>query len=111
MHPVVHPEAAITVDDVRRILQEPLEMVLDDADAYWLEDDLGQRPGPESDRSLGPLALALELDRAGRDPDTMKLCARLDTGERYELGGGPNLIDCAEAAAGIPARPRTPIEE
>lgn len=106
-----NPEAVVTVEDVRRILQGPLELVLDDADAYWLEDDLGHRLGPESDRSLGPLSLALELHRAGRDADTMRLCARLDTGERYDLGGGLNLIDCAEAAAGIPARPRTPTSE
>jgi hypothetical protein len=51
----------------------------------------------------------LELYRAGRDPDTMLLVARLETGERYELEGGVVLIDLAEASAGIPARPRTPL--
>ena len=63
--------------------------------------------GPESDRSLAPLFLVLELAQSGRDPDEMMLCARLETGERFEIGGGPSLIGVAEAAAGIPARPRT----
>ncbi len=76
--------------------------------ALWdLEDDAGHRLIPESDRSLAPLFLVLELARSGRDPDALMLCARLETGERFELGGGPSLIGAAEAAAGIPARPRT----
>ena len=95
-----------TVEDVRRMLAGPLELVIEDAVAYWLEDDEGHHLGPESDRSLGPLFLALELARSGHDPDRLLLCVRLDTGERYEVGGGLNLIDIAEHAAGIPRRPR-----
>jgi len=76
---------------------------------YWLEDDAGHRLGPESDRSLAPLFLALELAQSGRTPDEMLLCARLETGERFELRGGPNLINAAGAAAGLPTSPtRTP---
>jgi hypothetical protein len=100
-----------TVEDVRRMLAGPLEMVIEDAVAYWLEDDAGLRLGPESDRSLGPLSLALDLARSGHDPDRLLLCVRLDTRERYEIGGGLNLIDIAEHAAGIPRSPRTPAPD
>ncbi|MFV2063938.1 MAG: hypothetical protein ACC726_10565 [Chloroflexota bacterium] len=100
-------DSAALIERYRQIVSRPLELVLDDAVAYWLEDDAGHRLGPESHRSLAPLFLALELTQAGRDPDDLLLCARLDTGERFELGGGPSLIGAAEAAAGIPARPRT----
>jgi hypothetical protein len=88
------------------MLQGPLELVIDDAVAYWLEDDSGNRLGEESIRTKAAFARALELHGSGRDPDTMLLVARLQTGERYELCGGVILIDLAEASAGIPARPR-----
>jgi len=102
-----HTDSAALTERYRRIVSRPLELVCDDAVAYWLEDDAGHRLGPESDRSLAPLFSALELAQSGREPDKMMLCARLETGERFELGGGPSLIGAAEAAAGIPARPRT----
>ena len=98
-----------SVEDLKRILQGPLELVIDDAVAYWLEDDAGHPLSDESTRTKAPFARALELNRAGRHPDTMLLVARLETGERYELGGGVILVDLAEASAGIPARPRTPL--
>jgi len=100
-------DPAALIERYRQIVSRPLELVLDDAVAYWLEDGAGHRLGPESDRSLAPLFLALELAQSGRDPDKMMLCARLETGERFELGGGPNLIAVAEAAARVPQRPRT----
>jgi hypothetical protein len=100
-------DPATLIERYRRIVSRPLELVLDDAVAYWLEDDAGHRLGPESDRSLAPLFLALELAEWGRDPDKMMLCARLETGERFEIGGGPSLTGVAEAAAGRPRRPRT----
>lgn len=90
------------------MLAGPLEMVIEDAVAYWLEDDEGHRLGPECDRSIGPLFLALDLARSGHDPDGLLLRVPLDTGERYEVGGGLNLIGIAEHAAGIPRGPRTP---
>jgi hypothetical protein len=98
-----------SVEDLKRILQGPLELVIDDATSYWLEDVSGARLSEESTRTKAPFARALGLYRGGRDPDTMRLVARLVTGERYELEGGPILIDLAEASAGIPARPRTPL--
>lgn len=98
------PRRRWTVDDVRRILARPMELVIDGAVAYWLEDASGRRLGPESGRSLQPLSRALGLTRAGRDPDTLLLCARLESGERYEIGGGQSLVGAAEAAAGVPAQ-------
>jgi hypothetical protein len=62
-------DAAALIERYRQIVSRPLELVLDDAVAYWLEDGAGHRLGPESDRSLAPLFLALELARiraAGR---------------------------------------------
>lgn len=91
---------------LREILSHPLELVIDGAVAYWLEDDAGHRLSQESSRTIESFACALELHQMGRDPESMLLCARLEDGERYEVGGGPYLIDMAEAAAGIPARPR-----
>lgn len=104
------PESRLTIDDVHRILDGPLRLVITDATSYWLEDDAGERLSAEAATSIEPLARALELARSGTDPDRLLLYARLETGERYEVGGGPNLIGVAEAAAGIPARPRTPRE-
>jgi hypothetical protein len=101
------PRTRYTIEDVRRLLSGPLEPVIDDAEAYWLEDGSGQRLTPESTRTLAPLARALDLANSGTDPDDLCLCARLVSGERYEIGGGVNLIGMAEGAAGIPRRPRT----
>lgn len=102
------PDALITVDDVRRILQGPLELVIEGAEAYWLEDATGRRLGPESDRSLTPLALALDLLRKDRPSESLRLVARLANGQRFEICSGLSLIDIAEHAAGIPGRPRRP---
>lgn len=97
----------LTVDEVQQILGGPLELVIDDAFAYWLEDDQGKRLCPDSTRTIAPIAKALELHRAGMDADRVLLWALLDTGERYEVGGGIILIDVAESAAGIPWEERT----
>jgi hypothetical protein len=96
----------VSIEEFGRMLGEPKELVLDGAEAYWLEDHDGHRIGPESDRSLAPLFLSLGLAREGRDPDTLFLCARLTSGERFEIGGGPSLIGVAEHAAGVPRRSR-----
>ena len=45
----------------RRSSSRPLEVVIEDAVAYWLEDDRGQRLCPDSDRTIEPFAKALEL--------------------------------------------------
>ena len=97
----------LTVEEVREILDRPKGLVIEDAVAYWLEDDQGQRLCPDSDRTTEPFAKVLDLHRQGRDPDHMRLWARLDTGEHYEVGGGVILLDVAESAAGIPWEERT----
>jgi hypothetical protein len=84
----------------------PLEITIDQAVAYWVADRKGEPLGPESDRSLEPCALVLRLVGAGADPDELVLTARLDDGQVTDVGSGLNLVDLAEAAAGIPARPR-----
>ena len=91
-----------TAEDVRRILDGPLEIVIDDAVAYWLEDAGGQQLGPESIRSLAPLSLAIDLRAAGHDPDDLVLVVGLKTGERYELGSGVVLMGVAGLAARAP---------
>ena len=96
-----------TVEEVREILRRPKELVIEDAVAYWLEDDRGRRLCPDSNRTIEPFAKVRELHRAGMDPDRMLLWALLDSGERYEVGGGIVLLDVAESAAGIPWEERT----
>ncbi len=44
--------------------------------------------------------------RAGTDPETLVVWARLTAGDLYRVAGGMCLVDMAEAAAGLPARPR-----
>jgi hypothetical protein len=101
------PDSQATIERFRRIVRGPLRLVITDAVSYWLEDDVGTRLSTEATTSIEPLARVLELTRSGTDPDHLILCVRLETGERCEVGSGPNLIDAAEAAARIPARPRT----
>lgn len=96
------PWSDATIPKLGRSLAEPKELVLDHAEAYWLEDRDGRRIGPESDRSLAPLFLSLGLVREGRDPESLMLCARLADGVRFEVGGGPCLIAVAAHTAGIP---------
>ncbi len=96
-----------TDEELQEFLRRPKELVIDDAVAYWLEDDMGQRLCPDSDRTIAPCAKLVELHRGGMDPDRILLWARLDTGERYEIGGGVILLDVAESAAAIPWEERT----
>jgi hypothetical protein len=91
---------------VRRKLNGAIEVVIDDAVSYWLADASGRQLGPESARTIDPMARALGLERSGSEPEALVLWALLDTGERYEVASGAILIDMAEAAAGIPRRPR-----
>jgi hypothetical protein len=84
----------------------PLEITIDRAVAYWLADREIRPLGPESDRTLAPFALVLKLVADGADPDDLVLMARLDDGVIFGVGSGIELVDLAEAAAGIPARPR-----
>jgi hypothetical protein len=43
---------------------------------------------------------------AGRPTDGLLLVCRLVGGERYEIGGGAELVDAALAAGGRPRMPR-----
>jgi len=95
-----------SVEDVKRKLNGPIEVVIDDAVNYWLADLSGRRLSPESTRTIHPMAQALRLERSGSDPEAMVLWAVFETGEQYEVASGAILIDMAEASAGIPRRPR-----
>ena len=99
MHTRIDDRRHWTVEEVRAKLSSPVEIVIDGAVAYWLEDDGGRRLSPDSTRTIVPFARALEVHRMGTDPDTMRLWARLDDGRRYEVGRGIILIGMAEAAA------------
>ena len=44
--------------------------------------------------------------RSGTDPATLAVWARLEDGELYVVAEDQNLVDFAEAAAGLPPRPR-----
>jgi hypothetical protein len=78
------------------------EVVIDGAQAYWLGDVDGNPRGPESDGTLGPLTQALELVRAGTDPSTLAVWARLTDGERYLVAEDDLLVAFAQAATGQP---------
>lgn len=52
MHTRTSRRPRYTVEDVHRILDGPLELVIDDAVSYWLEDDAGHRLSPESSRTI-----------------------------------------------------------
>jgi len=62
-----------TVEEVRELLRRPHRLVIEDAVAYWLEDEQGRRLCPDSDSTIAPCAKVLELYRAGMDPDRMLL--------------------------------------
>lgn len=88
------------------LLDGPMGVSIIGAEAYWLEDQAGDRIGAEHDRTDAPFAQALALVNAGADPDNLSVWARLAHGERYRVGSGLILVDMAEGAAGIPGRPR-----
>jgi len=73
---------------------------------YWLEDRDGLRIGEPSAVSAVVLARVLEEIERGVDSNDIHLFARTRNLDRYDIGGGPDLQDIAEAAAGIPAEPR-----
>jgi hypothetical protein len=88
------------------MLARPREVVIDDATAYWLGDMDGNPLGPESDRTLAPLAQGLAMIEAGADPATLAVWARVGDGELYLVADDPYLVSFAEAAAGLPPKPR-----
>ncbi len=94
------------VTRLRQILARPREVGIVGAQAYWLGDIDGASLGPGSDRTLAPFAQALTMVKAGRDPATLALWARLEDGDVYLVAEDDILVDMAEAAAGLPARLR-----
>ena len=96
---------------MRAFLAGPLEVRIDGAAAYWIGQSDGTPLGPESDRTLDPCALVLQLIADGVDPDDLMLWARLENGELYDVGGGVNLVGMALGTFGIPARPRIPASQ
>jgi hypothetical protein len=92
---------------LRRIITRPREAGIVGASAYWLGDIRGEPLGPESDRTIAPCAQALTMIQAGANAEILVVWARLADGRAYRVSGGTFLVDMAEAAAGLPARPRT----
>ena len=91
------------VEAFRRRFTRPIEIVIDDAEAYWLGDLEGRVLSAESDRTVRPFAAALEHIEAGTDPSNLVVWARLTDGSRYEVGSGVLLVGMARRSAGIPA--------
>ena len=87
---------------LRARLARPTIIEIDGATAYWLEDARGGRTSPESPSSTDPLLLRLAQHDAGGAAIGGLLVCRLADGERYEIGGGIELLDAALAAAGRP---------
>ena len=94
------------VAKMRLMLARIREVGIIGAQAYWLGDIHGAPLGSESDRTLAPFAQALTMVKAGRDPATLALWARLEDGDVYLVAEDDILVDMAEAAAGLPARLR-----
>ena len=95
------------------LLNQPSIVEIDDATAYWLEGQDGRRIGDESPTSETPLLAVLAEVNRGVDPLGLSLvCNAPDDAAghaRYVISSGAGLVDMAESAAGIPARPRIPV--
>ena len=94
-------------------LDQPSIVEIDDATAYWLEGEDGRQIGERSPTSEAPLLAALAGIRGDIDPMELSLvCNAPDEGApddgRYVITTGDFLVEFAESAAGIPARPRLP---
>jgi hypothetical protein len=96
---------AARVAAFKQRMSRPIEIVIEDAVAYWLADRGGQMLGQKSDRTVAPFAMALEMIDSGVDPDELVVYARLKDGSRYEVGSGVHLAGMARRSAGIPAGP------
>jgi hypothetical protein len=97
------------------LLDQPSIVEIDDATDYWLEGDDGRLIGAKSPTSEAPLLAALAVVRRGVDPSGLSLVCHIPDDEtlvdgRYVVGSGPDLVEMAEWAAGIPARPRVPAQ-
>jgi hypothetical protein len=89
-------------------LDRPSIVAIIGATTYWLEGEGGRRIGEESSTSEAPLLAALAEIQGGVDPIGLSLvCDTPDEG-RHVITTGDFLVEFAESAAGIPARPRMP---
>jgi hypothetical protein len=89
-------------------LDQPSIVEIDDATAYWLEGHDGRMIGEVSPTSEAPLATAMAEIRRGVDPTGLSLVCDAGDEGRYVITSGDFLVEFAESAAGIPARPRMP---
>ena len=89
-------------------LDRPSIVSIAGATLYWLERDDGRRIGKQSPTSEAPLLAALAEIRRGVDPIGLSLVCNAPDHGRYVITTGDFLVEFAESAAGIPARPRMP---
>lgn len=91
-----------------QVLGRPHTWQITGIDAFWLEDAAGTRSSGEY-LATGPAYDAmLAMVERGDDPDGILLVGRRPDGGRSILGRGLDLLDVAEAHAGMPARRRRP---
>ena len=91
-------------------LKRPHTWHITGVDAFWLEDTSGVVLTAEFLDTPPIYDAVLAAVGAGADPETIVLVGRTPTGRRSVLGVGLNLLDMAEAHAGIPARRRVSTE-
>ena len=87
-------------------LRRPHGWTITGIEAFWIETADGRRVSDESPDTDSAFDAALIVIRKGADPDDLILVGRRPSGRRSVLGRGLDLQDIAEAAAGLPARPR-----
>jgi hypothetical protein len=96
----------------RDALRRPHGFIVEGIDAFWLENVAGDRISSSEYPDTGPaLAETLAALENGADPEDIVLVGqRSRGGGRSVISRGLILLDLAEAAAGIPARPRVARE-
>lgn len=87
-------------------IQRPHTWRVTGIEAFWLEDATGRTLSDEYAASAPAYDALLAEIRKGTDPEDLILVGRNPRGQRRELGRGLNLLDVAEAHAGLPARRR-----
>lgn len=101
--------ANLSADNLQRFndaLRRPHTWQITGIEAFWLENPAGVRfTGEFPDAGPAYEAVLAEIGR-GVDPDSIVLVGRRPDGGRSVLGHGLDLLDVAEAHAGISSRPR-----
>lgn len=98
-----------SIDPVRRFdaaLDRPHTWVITGIDAFWLERADGSRLTGEFPGVAPAYAAVLVQIGLGVDLDDIVLVGRRRGGSRSVLGHGRDLLDVAEAHAGVPAARR-----